>query len=146
MFDPSYIINELEKNAKRFQAALSGESKDVYMFKPSADKWCMLEIVCHLYDEEREDFKARLKHVLDNSPHPLPSIDPVAAVTARKYIEQDYNTMLSRFIEERYESISWLKSLELPQWDNAYQHPKFGPLTAKLFLTNWLAHDYHHFR
>ena len=33
-------------------------------WKQSENKWSMLEIICHLYDEEREDFRSRLAKIL----------------------------------------------------------------------------------
>jgi len=146
MFNPGFIIEALEQNAAVFKELLSGLSKDAYLWKPAPEKWCLLEVICHLYDEEREDFKSRLRHVLDNNAEPLPSIDPQGWVKSRKYMERDFEQMIAEFLKERNKSIHWLRSLSNPQWDNAYQHPKFGPMSGKLFLSNWLAHDYLHFR
>ena len=140
------IITRLSANTVVFKALLNGLSKDEYLFKPAEDKWCILEVVCHLHDEEREDFRARLKHVLDSPDKPLPSIDPVAWVKERNYIEQNYEQLLEKFLNERDDSIMWLQLLKSPKWTNAYRHPKFGPLSAEMFLANWVAHDYFHFR
>lgn len=115
-------------------------------WKPAPDKWCLLEVVCHLADEEREDFRARVRHVLTTPGEALPPIDPQGWVQERKYISRAYNDMVEIFLEERKASVAWLQSLNQPNWANAYQHPKFGPLTAELFLANWLAHDYLHIR
>lgn len=32
------------------------------MIIPAPEKWCLLEIVFHLYDEEREEFRARVNY------------------------------------------------------------------------------------
>jgi hypothetical protein len=140
------IINGLSENRNVFKELLSHLQEDVYLWKSSSDKWCLLEIVCHLYDEEREDFRARTKHVLVTPNEPLPSIDPPGWVKTRNYIEQNYIDKLNDFLAEREQSIKWLQSLDNPKWDNAYQHPKFGDMTAKMFLSNWLAHDSLHIR
>ena len=146
MFNPQSIINKLESNSKEFQLVLSGLSKEEYLWKPKPEKWCALEVVCHLHDEEREDFRERVKLVLDSPETPFRKIDPVAWVAERKYMEQDFEFMLSQFLAERAETVKWLRGLKEPWWDNAYIHPKVGPVTARLLLTNWLAHDYLHFR
>ncbi len=125
---------------------LSGLASEEYLWKSAPEKWCLLEVVCHLLDEEREDFKYRLKHVLENPDSPMPPIDPQGWVGTRKYLEQDYEKTLYAFIQEREQSISWLQSLSSPDWNNTYHHPKLGPLSAELFLNNWLAHDYLHIR
>jgi len=140
------IITQLSANKSVFKSLLAGLSEQEYLWKSNTEKWCLLEIVCHLYDEEREDFRTRVKHVLETPELAPPSFDPVVWVLQRKYMDQDYSEKLNEFLEERNKSIEWLRSLVDPQWHNAYEHPKFGKMTAKMFLANWLAHDYMHIR
>ena len=140
------IINQLEQNKTLFYQLFHGVSTEAYHWKPTPEKWCMLEVICHLYDEEREDFRVRLKSTLETPSQPLPMFDPVAWVKERNYIGQDYDAKVAHFIVERGRSIQWLRSLQHPKWDNAFQHPTLGPLSAHHFLCNWLAHDYLHIR
>ena len=142
----SYIIQNLSRNQAVFHELLHDLTPIETSWKPAPDKWSLLEIVCHLYDEEREDFRARVDHVLTTPSKPLPPSDPVGWVTARKYSERNYNEMLTLFIEERKQSVKWLSSLQSPAWDNAYDHPRMGKLTAEMFLVNWHAHDLLHMR
>ncbi len=129
------IIQDLLRNREVFKRLLTGLMKEEYMWKSSSEKWCLLEIVCHLYDEEQEDFRARTKHILQTPTEPLPSIDPSEWIKTRKYIQQDFNKILDKFLMEREKSIEWLQSLTSAKWDNAYKHPKFGKMTAKMFLS-----------
>ena len=129
-----------------FEKLFEGQSQEEYLHKPKPEKWCLLEIACHLFDEEREDFRARLRQALNQPEQPLPPIDPQGWVGSRNYLDHDYNSKVAAFLNERELSIDWLRSLVEPNWENAYQHPKYGPLNAKLFLNNWLAHDYLHIR
>ena len=140
------IIQELSRNKDIFNGLLKGLSKEEYLWKFDTNKWCLLEIVCHLFDEEREDFRTRTKLVLQDPKLPLPSFDPTDWPQDRAYIQQNYNDKVFSFLNERDQSIDWLQSLKDPQWTNAYQHPKFGAMSASLFLANWLAHDYLHIR
>jgi hypothetical protein len=144
--DPKYILNELKKNHDVFKYLLSGISEEEYKWRSEPKKWNLLELVCHLYDEEREDFRTRVEYALCNSSKPAPSIDPEGFVKSRNYNEKNYYEMLENFLSERKNSIEWLNSLDSPKWDNTYKHPHYGPLTAIMFLTNWLAHDLLHFR
>lgn len=144
--DYNKIILELFRNKDVFRSLLTGLPKEQYLWKSNSEKWCLLEICCHLYDEEREDFRTRTKYVLETPELPLPTIDPVKWIEERAYIQQDFNSTLNKFLKEREKSVKWLQSLRNPNWDNAYNHPKFGEMTAKMFLTNWLAHDYLHIR
>lgn len=140
------ITGELERNRGVFESLLQNKRKEEFLWRPGPGKWCLLEIVCHLYDEEREDFRARIKHIFENSGGPLPQIDPPGWVESRNYIQQDFDKMLAGFLAERELSINWLRSLNNPEWESYFEHEKFGRMTAKMFLTNWLAHDYLHVR
>ena len=140
------IITQLENNKANFSNLLENKSQEEYLWRSNPEKWCLLEIVCHLVDEEREDFRARVRHALEYSDRDLVPIDPVGWVVKRGYINQDYNGVLKSFLDERDMSIWWLKSLKDVNWNNEIVHAQLGPLSAKLFLTNWLAHDYLHIR
>jgi len=141
-----FVINQLEQHLNLFKALLKDIDTPMSLWKQTPEKWCLLEIVCHLYDEEREDFRFRTQWVLENPNETPPPFDPLIWVTAHNYIAQDYQQMLIKFIEERQQSIKWLKSLENPKWNNSYYHPTLGHRSAAHFLNNWLAHDYLHIR
>lgn len=144
--DPAAVIAGLRRNRAVFNALLRDVPAELRTWRPRPDHWNLLEIVCHLYDEEREDFRARLRSVLEDPEKPLPPIDPQGWVTSRDYIAQDYDAKLDAFLAERDASLDWLEGLADPAWDNAYEHPKFGPVRARLFFVNWLAHDQLHIR
>lgn len=141
-----FIIDQFQKNKCIFKDLFKDESEDLYLWKQSSEKWCLLEILCHLYDEEREDFKFRTKWVLERPNEIPPPFNPIDWVTERNYIGQNYNEMLDKLLKERDESINWLKSLGDVSWNNSFEHPKLGTMTAKYFLNNWLSHDYLHIR
>ncbi len=140
------IIEELARNRSVFRSLLSGMTKEAYTWRPAPDKWNLLEIICHLHDEERDDFRARTRSVLEDPERPLKPIDPLGWVEARGYPQQDFEAMLGNWEDERDASLDWLRSLVDPDWDSACQHPKLGRLSAGTFLSNWLAHDYLHIR
>ena len=144
--DHKSIIISLTQNKEVFQAQLLGKTHEEYTFKPAPDKWCMLEVLCHLVDEEKEDFRTRVEYVLRDPNEPLPAFDPTVWPASRNYMNQNYERKVAEFLAERSKSIDWLESLVYPGWENTYQHPKLGPMSAELFLANWLAHDYIHVR
>lgn len=47
---------------------------------------------------------------------------------------------------ERKKSIIWLNSLETPNWNNVFTHPKIGKISAGDLLCSWVAHDFLHIR
>ena len=141
-----FYTNEFLSNVNAFESLLKDVDKVQIHWKQDDSKWSLLEIICHLYDEEREDFGARLKLLLESPGTPFVKIDPVAWVNERKYSEQNYYAVLNKFINERNHTVDWLKSLKNPKWDNFYNHPKVGSVRANFILVNWVAHDYLHIR
>jgi hypothetical protein len=146
LFDATDITLELEKNIDLFTRLLSDTTAQVTYFKPTPEKWNLLEVACHLLDEEREDFRPRLQHILDQNTGEMPPINPPLWVTERNYAAQHLPDVLSVWCTERQRSVQWLRSLGEVDWQLFYTHPKLGRMTAKLFLSNWLAHDYLHVR
>ncbi|PHN04822.1 DinB family protein [Flavilitoribacter nigricans] len=140
------ITQRLEDNAAVFQALLEPVPEAQYRWKPTPEKWSLLEVICHLYDEEREDFRTRTRYVLEQPEVALPPIDPVGWVTQRNYGNQDYTQKIQAFLSERAQSVEWLRGLESPAWGNTNVHPQGGERSAFFFLSNWLAHDYLHIR
>jgi len=142
----NYFVEEFESNQNIFKNIFNACSDKEVLWREHDGKWNLLEVVCHLYDEERDDFRTRLKSVFDDPDKLFPPIDPVGWVTERKYSEKDFSRMLEKFLFERKESISWLRSLKNPSLENAFMHPKLGPMSGRFILSNWLAHDYLHIR
>ncbi|MBK9196890.1 MAG: DinB family protein [Flavobacteriales bacterium] len=140
------LFDHLAHHGDVFRALFTDLTAEEVRWKPAPEKWCALEIICHLHDEEREDFRARLKHVLETPEAPMPKIDPAAWIIERKYMDQDFNTVLKNFLAERDKSVAWLRGLIDAPWENAYMHPTVGPVSCELLLTNWVAHDLHHLR
>ncbi len=144
--DVSNVIDELERNRKVILGTFQGLPSDFVKWKANPKDWSILEIVCHLIDEEVEDFRARTKHALEHPEAPLVPIDPPGWVISRNYRGQNFESSVERWQQERQNSIAWLRGLSNPKWENAVDHPDLGPITAQSFLNNWLAHDYLHIR
>lgn len=141
-----FIIGQLQKNKQVFYDLFKDEKEELFLWKPNSEKWCLLEILCHLFDEEQKDFRFRTKWVLEKPNEIPPPFNPLNWVTEHNYLGQDYYMMLDKFIKERSFSIHWLQSLKKVNWNNSFEHSKLGLMTAEYFLNNWLAHDYLHIR
>jgi hypothetical protein len=140
------IIRRLGHGAETLRTAVTGLGADAIRFKPSAEDWSILEVVCHLADEEVEDFRTRLRMTLEQPGEPWPPIDPVGTAAARKYQEQDFDAALDRFVRERAASMHWLEALGEVDWAKAYTHPSLGAIPAGALLVSWAAHDELHLR
>ena len=140
-----HFMDRLSKNRGAFEGLVRGVSLEQAKWKPAPDKWSILEVVNHLFDEEREDFRQRLELTLVDPAQPWPPIDPRGWVTARGYSERNLETSLSNFLAERQKSLDWLSKLSEPNWQNSNEGPN-GILAAGDLLASWLAHDFLHIR
>ncbi len=141
-----HIINQLANNADVFAALFHGAQENEALRKPAPDKWSLLDVLNHLADEERVDFRQRLDLTLHHPDKDWPGIDPEAAVKAPHYTERSLSAALADFLAERKHSIQWLRLLESPDWSQEHHHPRFGSMAAGTLLVSWLAHDYLHIR
>lgn len=142
-FDTLY--QELTHSTEMIRVLLTGISQDEAKAKPSKATWSILEVTCHLYDEEREDFREHLDFILHRQHEEWHSIAPQAWVKLRKYNEQDFGKMKAKFFRERTKSLEWLKSLKNADWNVAYKS-KFGTVRAGDLFASWVAHDNLHIR
>lgn len=145
MLDLAACITQLEQQAQTINTLVAGVDDTQVRWKPDAESWSILEVMNHLYEEERDDFRTRLKHLLEAKDGLPPAIDPAAWVTERGYNQRDLHTSLANFLAEREQSLEWLRGLTSPNWDNAVELP-FGRLRAGDVLMAWVAHDLLHLR
>jgi len=139
------LFQELAYFPKIVTSLVAGVSPTEARAKPEPQARSFVEVVCHLYDEEREDFRPRLELMLFHPNDPWPPIDPEGWVTARKYNEQDLETMLEKFIAARAQSLDWLRRLNKPNWAAECETP-FGIFKTGDMLAAWVAHDNLHTR
>ena len=140
------IARQLTQQAETIRTLVEHVTTEQARWKPSAEEWSILEVINHLYDEEREDFRQRIDYLL-YKPDEVPSpIDPQGWVTARAYNERDLAASLDNFLTERKWSTAWLHNLREPNWATRYTHPSGFTVTAYEFLVNWAAHDLLHLR
>ncbi len=77
------MITQMTWQAERIRMLVDGVDDEQARWKPDAESWSILEVVNHLYDEEREDFRVRLDSMLHRPGENAPPIDPQGWVTAR---------------------------------------------------------------
>ncbi len=139
------LYQELQNSTEMIRALLSGVIQAEAQARPEADAWSTLEVICHLYDEEREDFREHLDFILRRQNEEYHIIDPQGWVKERRYNDQDFRVMQDKFFSERQKSFEWLKGIANSDWDTTYtsQH---GSVTAGEMFACWIAHDNLHIR
>jgi hypothetical protein len=139
------LYQELVNSTEMIKALLVGVTQEEARLKPSPESWSILEVMCHLYDEEREDFREHLDFILHRQNEEWHRIDPEGWVTERKYNEQGFVEMLEKFFAEREKSLKWLKGLSNANWETNYTS-QFGSMKAGDMFASWDAHDNLHLR
>lgn len=145
MIDLQEFRTKLAHNGTVIEHLVRSVGETQARWRPAENKWNVLDVVCHLLDEEREDFRNRIDMTLHHPGEPWPRIDPEGWVTSRNYAARDLSETLDQLLEERVASVAWLGTLADPAWDAVYRHP-LGDLTAGDLMAAWLAHDYLHIR
>lgn len=135
----------LLQNSERIRSLLQGVPAEQAQWKPDPDSWSILEVINHLLDEEREDFRVRLDIILHEPDRKMPSIDPEGWVVDRKYNDRNLEESLEEFLSERQASLEWLETLGEHEWEATLKMP-FGSIRAGDMFASWVAHDLLHMR
>lgn len=139
------LYGELEKSTEMIRTLLAGITQEESRIRPEESSWSILEVLCHLYDEEREDFRTHLDSILHRPDEEWAPYDPQGWVTERNYNEQDFAAMQEKFFAERKRSLQWLRGLPDASWETPHIS-SFGSSTAGDMLASWVAHDNLHLR
>ena len=135
-----YCINQLSHNPNTIQHLIHNIPDEHARWKPDANTWSMVEVMQHLVDEERQDFRIRLDHILYRAkekwePSSNEPGDP----------QGDLQTLFKTYLEERQDSIKWLKNLTDVDWSIEFETP-FRVISAGDMLSSWVVHDILHIR
>ena len=139
------LYQEIQNSTEMIRALLSGITQQEAQIKPTPESWSILEVVCHLHDTEREDFREHLDFILHRQQDDYHAIDPQAWITERNYNEQDFQEMQSKFFAERQKSLAWLKEISGANWEITYTS-EYGTVSAGEMFSCWVAHDNLHLR
>jgi hypothetical protein len=131
---------ELARFPATLQSLLAGLDAAGWRARPAPREWAPVEIVCHLRDEETEDFGARLSVITEGGASFAP-IDPEGWAAQRRYLEADGPAVLADLCRRRGQSVAWLAGVVPERLTRAVEHPRAGRLTGLDLLAAWVAHD-----
>lgn len=118
-----------------------GDLEDaLWRVRPAPGEWSPVETVCHLRDEEAEDFGARLRVVLEGGTRFTP-IDPEGWAVERRYRDQNPRAALAALGERRAGSLTFLATVEPDHLARAVDHPRLGRLSGLDLVAAWVTHD-----
>jgi len=149
MTDPATLLVEARRELARFPAILDsvvgGLAPARWRARPAPDEWAPVEIVCHLRDEEAEDFGARVRVILEGGTRFTP-IDPEGWATARRYHDADPTAALAGFREHRAASLAILAGATPEHFAESGESPSGLRFSGLDLLAAWVAHDGLHLR
>jgi hypothetical protein len=108
--------------------------------RPAANEWSAVEIVCHLRDEEAEDFGARIRVVVTGGEQFVP-IDPERWARERGYREQSPHAALAAVLERRATSLAFLATVNPEHLTRVVDQPRLGKMSGLDLLAAWVTHD-----
>jgi hypothetical protein len=146
MINIEVIVRMLSGNADALRSLVQTISDEQAQWQPNPETWSMKQVMEHVYNEERIDFRKILKRMLNDPPQ-----------LSGEFRHEEYVSVegcrqaLEGFLMEREASIKWLMALHSPDWDVVSQWP-FGPegvetvFSAGDVLLSWVEHDILHLR
>jgi hypothetical protein len=140
-----YFTTQMSKHAGAIRSMTLYMTEEQARWKPEPNSWSILEVINHLYDEERLDFRVRLEIILFHPEKQFPPINPEGWVNEKGYNQRDLIESVENFLQERRKSLEWLRSLDTPDWQ-AFVEAPFGKLAAGDMMSSWAAHDLLHLR
>jgi len=142
--DPFTLLDAAQRQLSTLlpalDAVLGNLDADAWRARPAPGEWAPVEILCHLRDEEVEDFGARLQVVVGGGTSFTP-IDPERWAVDRRYEEADPGEALGALRARRTESLRWLASLDSQALRATSRLPQGGALGGLDLLAAWVCHD-----
>ena len=149
--DVVWLIDRLDRFPDVVRALVGDYSHEDACWRPSVRDWSILEIVCHLADEDLDDFGTRLRLLLESPDSDWPLIDPTQAAKSRGYRDRELTSALREFAAVRRTKVEWLRTTVDADYSITARHPRlvhptFGGMQAGDLLAAWCAHDALHLR
>lgn len=143
------VLNEARRVLARLPAALTALTGDLddagWRTRPADGKWTPIEIVCHLRDEEVEDFGARVRAVVEG----LQSFAPIAPdrwVAERRYSDESPSAELEALFRRRALSLRYLAELDPAKLEGTIETSQGVKLSGMDLVAAWATHDLLHLR
>jgi hypothetical protein len=121
-------------------ALLAGVDEASARTRPAAAEWSPVEILCHLRDEEAEDFGARLRVILDGAEGFVP-IAPDRWAEERRYREASLADVMETLRARRRGSLDLLDSVVPDRLAGSRPLGRLGQLSGLDLVAAWVAHD-----
>src|SRR6202140_3835068 len=137
-------LDAAEKSPKQIAAAGSGLPDKTLRYKPSPDKWCILEILGHLADIEIV-YAHRFRQMLaDNKPVIAP-MDQDAWARNLGYTETPAPQLVALYGLNRHHNLQLLRRLKPGALEKCASHPELKrDVSVAEYIEKWGPHGENH--
>ena len=122
-FEFKKYLDAAEKSPKEIASAVSGLSEQTLRFKPSPDKWCVLEILGHLADIETV-YGYRLRQMLADTKPVIAPLDQEAWARNLNYLNSPPMELVAFYALARHHNLRLLRSLKASDLTKSAFHPE----------------------
>lgn len=144
MVDAKVVVADVRTDLARLpptlRALLDGLEAALWRKRPVEEEWSPVEIVCHLRDEEVEDFGARVRVIVAGGEQFAP-IAPERWAVERRYRDADPATALAALSERRAANVEFLGTVPAERLHATVTQPGTGTLSGLDLLAAWVTHD-----
>jgi hypothetical protein len=116
-------LDAAEKSPKEIAAAVSGLSNKALHYKPSSEKWCVLEILGHLADVEII-YGYRLRQMLADTKPVIAPIDQDAWARNLNYLDSPPSELVAFYGLGRHHNLRLLRNLKVSDLSKSAFHPE----------------------
>ena len=116
-------LDSAEKSPREIAAAVSGLSERVLHYKPSPEKWCVLEILGHLADVEII-YGYRLRQMLADTKPVIAPLDQDAWARNLNYLDSPPSELVAFYGLARHHNLRLLRSLNPSDLSKSAFHPE----------------------
>jgi len=116
-------LDAAERSPKEIAAAVSGLSQKVLRYKPSPEKWCVLEILGHLADVEII-YGYRLRQMLADAKPVIAPLDQDAWARNLNYLDSPPAELVAFYGLARLHNLRLLRKLQLSDLSKSAFHPE----------------------
>lgn len=116
-------LESAEESPKQIAAAVLGLSEKTLRYKPSPDKWCILEMLGHLADMEIL-YAYRIRQMLADKDPVIAPIDQDAWAKNLGYLESSAPELVALYGLNRHANVRLLRGLKAEDLQKSARHPE----------------------
>jgi len=131
-------LDAAEKSPKEIAAAVSGLSDKVLRYKPSPEKWCILEILGHLADIEIV-YAYRLRQMLADTNPVIAPMDQDAWAKNLGYLQEAPAELVAAYGLSRHRTVQMLRRIKAGDLEKSAFHPELKAQVTVARLVEMMA-------